>query len=546
MTSLNAVAIYARYSTDRQDARSCDDQVRRCRGFATDHGLEVVAEFRDAAQSGATLERADMQRMLAATRQKGGAPFRAILVDDLSRLSRDLGNTWRIVFEDLAAVRVKVIDCNTGISSDGAAARLTFGAMALVNDTFLQLVKAETHRGLEGRALAGFHTGGRCYGFETIEEPNPEDREHPRALIRVNEEEAKIVLRVFEDYVAGISLGAIASRLNEDGIRAPYDTLDYEKPAGRGWATNQIHSMLRNERYIGIVIWNKRQYYRDPVSKKRRSRIRPESEWVKGEGPRIVFQDLWERVQARHRTRNTGGRPRDASTRPHLLTGILRCGTCGAAMSITSVRVKHGVGYPSYGCSAHKAKGNAICPNRSTISERLADRTVLAALVEYVESDDFRAWIEEAKRAEEAGDRERSPEVAALEAEVRAQAAKVDKVGRMAIESEDSEFLTAALRAEEINLRALRTKLAAATKAGARKPSTKVNVAEILTIMRDIARVAASDPTKAREVLAVTVEPIALRPAPGGGYEAEIALRNDSAAIAGGRVREKSSCGGRI
>ena len=65
------------------------------------------------------------------------------------------------------------------MSSDGAGARLTFGAMALVNDTFLQLVRTETHRGLEGRALGGFWTGGKVYGYATVVEPNPPDPEHP-------------------------------------------------------------------------------------------------------------------------------------------------------------------------------------------------------------------------------------------------------------------------------------------------------------------------------------------------------------------------------
>jgi len=65
---------------------------------------------------------------------------------------------------DLASVGVRVVDCTTGMASDSAGARLTFGALALVNDTFLQLAKTETHRGLEGRALAGFWTGGRVFG----------------------------------------------------------------------------------------------------------------------------------------------------------------------------------------------------------------------------------------------------------------------------------------------------------------------------------------------------------------------------------------------
>src|SRR5882762_6456629 len=161
--ALSGVAIYARYSTDKQDARSIEDQVRRCRAQAEARSLRIVSEYKDAAQSGATMLRAGMQRMLAAARTKP-LPFDAVLVDDLSRLSRDLGQAWQIIFGDLLSVGVRVIDCNTGMASDGAGARLTFGAMALVNDTFLQLVRTETHRGLEGRALAGFHTGGRCFG----------------------------------------------------------------------------------------------------------------------------------------------------------------------------------------------------------------------------------------------------------------------------------------------------------------------------------------------------------------------------------------------
>jgi hypothetical protein len=93
---------------------------------------------------------------------------------------------------------VNVIDCTTGISSDAKGARLTFGALALVNDTFLELVRTETHRGLEGRALAGFATGGRTYGFSTVTEPNPPDIEHPRKLRCLHEDEAKVVGRIFE------------------------------------------------------------------------------------------------------------------------------------------------------------------------------------------------------------------------------------------------------------------------------------------------------------------------------------------------------------
>ena len=117
--------------------------------------------------------------MLAAARQRRG-PFQAVLVDDLSRLSRDLGDTWNLVFGDLEGVGVTVVDVTSGLGSDTPAARVTFGALALVNDMVRQSARTQTHRGLEGRALAGFHTGGRCYGYRTrargATPPTPCDR----------------------------------------------------------------------------------------------------------------------------------------------------------------------------------------------------------------------------------------------------------------------------------------------------------------------------------------------------------------------------------
>ena len=49
------VAIYARYSSDLQDVRSIADQLGLLRDHAARQGLDVVAEFTDAAVSGASL-----------------------------------------------------------------------------------------------------------------------------------------------------------------------------------------------------------------------------------------------------------------------------------------------------------------------------------------------------------------------------------------------------------------------------------------------------------------------------------------------------------
>jgi DNA invertase Pin-like site-specific DNA recombinase len=226
------VVLYARYSTLMQDSRSIDDQERRCRAYASAHGMTVVEVYADAAESGSHIERAGLQRLLAHAR--AGAVWRTVLVDDLSRLSRDLGNTWNVVFGDLANRDVAVVDVTSGMASTDPNARITFAALGMVNDQYLQSVRKQTHRGLEGRALAGFWAGGRCFGYATVEEENPPDAEHPRKRPVIDEVQASTVRRVFRLFADGQALKKIAAMLNEEGLAAPNDAGRGNK-IGRGW-----------------------------------------------------------------------------------------------------------------------------------------------------------------------------------------------------------------------------------------------------------------------------------------------------------------------
>lgn len=71
---------------------------------------------------------------------------------------------------------------------------------------------------------------------------------------KINEAEASVVLRVFQDYAAGQSSRTIAHALNADGIPGPF---------GHDWGPSTIHGsakrrngILNNELYIGKLVWN--------------------------------------------------------------------------------------------------------------------------------------------------------------------------------------------------------------------------------------------------------------------------------------------------
>lgn len=82
------VAIYARYSSDNQRPESIQDQIRACQELAHARGyvVDLTHIYKDEAKSGALKDRPALETLLAAARAR---QFEAVLVDDLSRLSRD-------------------------------------------------------------------------------------------------------------------------------------------------------------------------------------------------------------------------------------------------------------------------------------------------------------------------------------------------------------------------------------------------------------------------------------------------------------------------
>jgi site-specific DNA recombinase len=247
--------------------------------------------------------------------------------------------------------------------------------------------ETETHRGLEGRAIAGFWTGGRVYGYSTTTEPNPPDPTHPRKVPVINEQEAAVVRKIFGWYRDGYGHKQIAAKLNEEGLQAPYDRRSRLKTIGHGWPHSTIRAMLRNERYIGIFAWNRRQFMRVGNRKNRRPRLRPESEVKRTvrEELRIIDQDLWDAVQARIARRkphghSRSGRPPGTGKRVYLLGGLARCSTCGGGMSVVGYQMKDGVRYVQFGCTRHASRGDAICANGLTVSEKRLTEAILETL----------------------------------------------------------------------------------------------------------------------------------------------------------------------
>jgi len=538
-------AIYARFSTDRQDARSIEDQERRCRRYAEERGWQVVQVYEDAAVSGTTIGRAGLQRLLADAKR-----FCRVLVDDLSRLSRDLVDTLTLT-RQLSERGVEVIDCASGTSTADKNGKFFTVIQGLFNEQFIDDIRHKTHRGLEGRALKGFATGGRCYGYTTAPEPEPQDPKHVRSVILIDKPQAKVVRRIFAAFAAGQAPSRIAEKLNTEGIPAPYDGGAYQKPAGRGWGSGTVRAMLRNERYLGRLVWNKTKNHRGGPHRSRRHRPQPEAEWVRVERPelRIIDDVLWAHVQSRFGERRKLGEPR--AKKPSPLSGLVRCGVCGSRMTL-DIGTRD---YRNFQCAANKTKGSAICPS----AKRVSEQKVLGALVETVKGSlahpQFRERFEATLKRLWAEAMRPAATETETDRQLRAQEARVNRLAALAADNPDIESLLGQLRAEETKMRALRQR-AAASPAPRRAAPPYPTPEQLTRLWGDVEGTLLASPQEAKEVLAARFEPVVLTPRD-DGWEMETAMRLGAAvdlkapgpaALASGRAGlwPSDGCGGRI
>lgn len=385
MSSMRA-AIYARFSSDMQRATSIDDQVNVARAFAAGRDWAIAEDhvYVDAAVSGSSLERPGIQALLAAAGRRPRA-FDAVLVDDSSRVSRDLADAVRVM-QQLRFSGVRVIYISQGIDSANEQAETLVAVHGLVDGLFLREMAAKIKRGLAGQLERGFATGGRTYGYRTVPVADPTGKTDANGYpvlagkrVEIAPDEARTVVQIFEWYASGLGSGRIVERLNRNGHRGA---------RGTRWKEGAVKRVLANEKYRGQLIWGQKTFDRRPGTRQLVARTLPRSQWRTQERPelRIVSDELWQQVQERRasvrrtlpdRTGRTLMRGRDAALYSrHLFSGFMTCATCRGAIVV----VTGGHGSPRYGCLRSWRNGVDACPNRLTIRAKAADAHLLAGL----------------------------------------------------------------------------------------------------------------------------------------------------------------------
>jgi len=388
-------AVYARFSTDKQDILSIETQLMMCRREIERRGWEEVDCYTDTAQSGATMHRPGMQAMLAAV---ASGRIDIVFADAMDRLSRSQADIATL-HERLRFRGGQIVTCKEGVVTS-----LHIGMVGTMNAEQLKAVSEKTRDALVKRHQLGKNPGGVAYGYETRIELDG-NGERIRGLQQISPSEAAIVNRIFEAFAAGVSPRQIVWSLNADGVAPPRSGKRDRmvKLKGPAWSPNTLTGnaargtgILNNQLYIGRRPYLKQTYRKNPDTGRRRAfttKADQRAERLELPELRIVSDALWQAVKDRQAMLAVGARsqggvkgalPFHEQQRPrYLLTGKMTCGECGASYAKC--------GKTRFGCQGAAKKGPTYCGNRLTIRQDELDERVLSGLSDRMLQDDILA-----------------------------------------------------------------------------------------------------------------------------------------------------------
>ena len=322
---MTQLAIYARYSCDKQNETSLEDQIRRCTEVAKRHNLSISQEliYTDAAVSGT--DKGDAQRDGYRRLQNDwdAGKFTVLLVDEFSRLSRD--NVEQAVLQKRLekSRRVRLIT-GDGIDTQDPDWQLRLNLQGMLAQHESRKLAYRVERGMLGQLERGYMIAAPAFGYRLQRAFDGET--HKGSHWVIDEEKANIVRQVFDMRAKGESMHKIAAWLNQKNVACSRKGRDGQEAH---WRPARVKNMLENAIYKGIFVWRGSTTYA-----KKMKELGDEVQSVEYLRPelRLVSDEVWTRCNNRSVSRSGYGGGQ------HALTGVLTCGCCGATLAVSAMQ----------------------------------------------------------------------------------------------------------------------------------------------------------------------------------------------------------------
>ena len=340
------VCAYARVSTDKEaQGESLENQTTYYRNLIeANQEYEYIGIFADQGITGTKDERPEFQKMLTLAR---AGEIDLILTKSISRFARNTTIVLELARE-LKELGVEMFFEKENLSSTSGDGEL----MLTVLSSFAQEESKSASENLKWRYRRKFEQGELA--VNTTRFLGYDKNKHGELVI--DPDQAKVVERIFADYISGKGSFVIAKELNGEGVSTV---------AGGKWYSSTVLNILKNEKYKGDAKLQK-TYSKDHLSKKKCvNHGEVESFYIENNHPSIVSQEIWNEAQLliRQRAEAKGNMKarQTAYQNRYPLTGMLLCSKCGAPLRRRIWNSKYACRKIVWQCSTYVKYGKSAC-----------------------------------------------------------------------------------------------------------------------------------------------------------------------------------------
>lgn len=388
MEEKTQVYIYTRVSTAMQtEGYSLEAQRQRILDYAKYRNFTIVGEYSDAGFSGKNIAgRVQFQQMLSDIGSKKD-DIKYVLVFKLSRFGRNCADTLSSL-QFMQDYGVNLICVEDNLDSSAGTGKLMISVMSAMAEIERENILEQTMSGRRQKARNGGWNGGFApYGYKL-----------ENGMLIVQESEAEVIREIYDLYVkTAYGPTAIASAINKKYKKVPRSNGYLSK-----FTMNIVKDILDNPVYCGKIAYG-RHATEKILGKRNEYHIVKQKDQDKiiianGQHEAIVSEDLWE---AAHQKRLANSKTKEKINKEHeyLLSGLLRCPSCGGPMyGIHNGRKKKkdGTLYPmsySYACRSSNQTG-VDCRSPQNYSENKLVAAVTSIIKSLVNDKNFATLVD--------------------------------------------------------------------------------------------------------------------------------------------------------
>ena len=376
--NLVPVAAYARVSTEKEEQEdSFERQVEHYTQMISENPKWCMVEvYADPGISGTRAEkRPNFMRMIQDCRD---GKIKRILVKSISRFARNTVDALKYIRE-LRDLNISVFFENENIDTLGTGGDVLITILAAMAEQESRTISTNIKWAWQRKFQNGeiILNTGLMLGYTKL----PKKDENGYDVYVINEKEAKIIRRIYEEFIAGATLQRICSGLEEDGIRTK---LGKEK-----WSPAVIQSILSNEKYTGNAILGK-TFKQDVLTKNRQKNDGSMAPMYYAENshPAIIDPEVFElaRKELEQRKAAKGATVNSSRyTSKYPFSGMLICGNCGCRLRRHLRTMGAGNKVASWGCTNRIKNGRSECDSHH-VREDVMERTYSAAFRQMTEN----------------------------------------------------------------------------------------------------------------------------------------------------------------